>query len=115
MSESYQPSEINDVLSELNDDWKQGPWKRRVTGVQFVNYQHCGPLEHKEQWDNWTVGLFINNTRCKVGINIENDGSLTLYGSNSQFAGQVQRWSRRVALLVLLMSSERFREMLQNL
>lgn len=114
MSEKIKLDDVSDHIEELGNDWRNAPWDRKVTKIEYITH---GRYENNRlgKWDDWNVGLYIDNKECRTSVRITEDGELILWGAPSSFAGQVQNYARRVALMTLLVSSELFIEKLKCL
>lgn len=108
MSETYSFEEIPQLLGELNDNWRQGPWDREVTLIQELYYKEYS------KWHTWRVTVIVDEDPCEPRVQVK-EGELVLWGGNSSVAGQVEKWTRRVALLVVLTSSSRFAEVIEKI
>jgi hypothetical protein len=107
MSERHYIEDISDILQEVNGNWRHGPLDRQVTQIGGIIYRDHSP-SHR-----WKVLIDIDGDTDTPTVMLEEDSHkpLVLYGSSQRLAGQVQRWSRRIALLTVIISSTKFREL----
>jgi hypothetical protein len=105
MSEEYSFEEITTLIGELDEDWRQGPWDRKVIQIDNIKQKSY------KDYERWVVAIMTNDGVIKARIKIEGR-NLILYGGSSRNAGQVTRWARRVGLLTLVISDNKFSDVI---